>query len=231
MTRNTSTPNRPRGRRSKDMPDGRQALLVAATRAFADLGFDGADLRTIATAADVSPNLVRVHFGSKAALWEACLNGIAAAAIPTMAEVRRIADDASRPLGERLRDAIDTVAAFYIAHPDVRNFVIRHGAETAERADLLTERLLRPAYETTRQLFASGIDAGIIRSSHPALFFALLNSALNQPPAFATLLKRLAPDVEDQTTKDRLVDTIVSTFLNLPPAGTCGKSSRDRKRS
>ena len=39
--------SRPKGRRSKDMPDGRQALLIAATEAFAAQGFDGADLRSV----------------------------------------------------------------------------------------------------------------------------------------------------------------------------------------
>lgn len=200
------------------MPDGRQALLVAATHAFANHGFDGADLRSIAAAADVSPNLVRVHFGSKAALWEACLDRIVVAASPTMIDVHKIATDVGRPLGQRLRDIIIRIAAFYAAHLEVRDFVVRHGSEAPERATLLTERLLRPAYETTRELFAAGIEAGIIRSSHPALFFALLNSALNQPPAVATLLNRLAPEIDVRAAQTRLIETIVATFLNLPPA-------------
>jgi AcrR family transcriptional regulator len=216
----TLLPSRPRGRRSKDMPDGRHALLIAATQAFASHGFDGADLRSIAAAANVSPNLVRVHFGSKAALWEACLDRIAAEAAPTMAEVRRTAADAHRPLGQRLRDVIITIATFYAAHPEVRDFVVRHGAEAPGRAALVTERLLRPAYETTRDLFVAGIDAGIIRGRHPALFFALLNNALNQPPAVATMLNRLAPEIEVEAARTRLIETIIATFLDLPPTRT-----------
>ena len=86
---------RPRGRPTRDRPDGRQGLLRAATYAFAAHGFDGADIRSITLAADVSPNLVRVHFGSKAELWEACLDAIVAAAQPTMAEVAALAVDPS----------------------------------------------------------------------------------------------------------------------------------------
>ena len=66
------------------MPDGRSALLTAAVRAFAHEGFDSADLRGIAAAAGVSQNLVRVHFGNKAKLWEACINTIASAAAPML---------------------------------------------------------------------------------------------------------------------------------------------------
>ncbi|MGY4504262.1 AcrR family transcriptional regulator [Bradyrhizobium sp. GM24.11] len=209
-------PSRPKGRRSKDMPDGRQALLAAATEAFARHGFDGADLRSVAAVAKVSPNLVRVHFGHKAALWEACLDRVVAIAVPAMADIRAIAVDSSRPVGEQLRDVISAIAGFYAVHPEVRDFVVRHGAEAPERAVLVTERLLRPAYETVRELFVAGIEAGIIRSSHPALFFALLNAALHQPPAFPMLLKRLAPDIDADTSRARLLETTVTTLLHLP---------------
>ena len=215
--------SRPRGRRSKDMPDGRQALLIAATEAFASLGFDGADLRSVAAAAGVAPNLVRVHFGNKAALWEACLERIVGFALPVMAEVHAIATDDRRSLGERLRDLIVRVAAFYAAHPEARNFVVRRGAETPERSTLVTEKLLRPAYETSRDLFQAGIDAGIIRSSHPALFFALLNAALNQPPAFPTLLCLLAPEIDAETARTQLLDTTIRTLLHHPPATAIGR--------
>ncbi|WP_375778145.1 TetR/AcrR family transcriptional regulator [Bradyrhizobium sp. ma5] len=209
---------RPKGRRNKDMPDGRQALLIAATEAFAVQGFDGADLRSVAAAAGVAPNLVRVHFGNKAALWEACLDRIAVLATPAMAEVQAIAADASRSLGDRLRALIIRVATFYAAYPDVRNFVVRRGAESPERATLVTEKLLRPAYESARDLFQAGIDAGIIRSSHPALFFALLNAALNQPPSFPMLLGQIAPEIDPATAWTELLDTTIATLLHLPPS-------------
>jgi len=226
-TKATAAPaSRPKGRRSKDMPDGRQALLIAATEAFADLGFDGADLRSIAIAAKVSPNLVRVHFGNKAALWEACLDRLVTVATPAMADVEAIAHDADRPLAERLRDIIVRVAAFYAAYPDIRNFVVRRGAEAPERSTLVTGKLLRPAYETVEELFEQGIAAGIIRSSHPALFFALLNAALNVPPSFPGLLRGLAPEIDPDTARSQLIDTTIATFLHLPQVGA-ERAARD----
>ncbi|HEX7920775.1 MAG TPA: TetR/AcrR family transcriptional regulator [Bradyrhizobium sp.] len=222
MTGTTTTAalpaSRPKGRRSKDMPDGRQALLIAATEAFAAQGFDGADLRSVAASAGVAPNLVRVHFGNKAALWEACLDRIVTLAVPAMAEVHAIAHDTSRSLGDRLRALIVRVATFYAAYPEIRNFVVRRGAESPERATLVTEKLLRPAYETARELFQAGIDAGIIRSQHPALFFALLNAALNQPPTFPLLMTRIAPEIDAETAWTQLLDTTIATLLHLPPS-------------
>ncbi len=199
------------------MPEGRQALLRAATLAFSKNGFDGADIRGIAASAGVSPNLVRVHFGSKADLWEACLNLIVSATRPTVEEVARLAMETERPLYDRLQDIIVRVAAFFAAHPEVRDFVNRHGSEAPERAALVTERILRPAYESSRELFAAGIKAGIIRSSHPALFFALLMGAVSQPPAFPTLLNRLAPDIALGDARALMAETVVASLLH-PPA-------------
>jgi AcrR family transcriptional regulator len=200
------------------MPDGRQALLRAATRAFAAYGFEGADVRSIAAAAGVGPNLIRVHFGSKAELWEACLDAIVAAAAPVMLSVAKLAAECDRPLGERLQDVVLHVARFYAANPEVRDFVARHGVESPERATLVAERLLRPAYETVRELFAAGIEAGFIRSSHPALFFALLNSAASQPPAFPALLNQLAPEIAPEAARARMTETIIATLLHRPKA-------------
>ena len=215
---------RPRGRRTKELPDGRQALLAAAIHAFASHGFEAADLRGIAAAAGVSANLVRVHFGSKAQLWEACLEAIVRAAAPVMAHVNALAGATEPPLEERLRDLILRVAHFYGTHPNVRDFVVRHASGTPERATLVTDRLLRPAYEAARPLFAAGIDAGLIRSRHPALFFALLNSALHQPPGFPMLLIRLAPEIDAASAQALLTETIVASLLHLPArnaAGSC----------
>jgi hypothetical protein len=135
-----------------------------------------------------------------------------------MIGVAKLAAECDRPLGERLQDVVLHVARFYAAHPEVRDFVARHGVESPERATLVAERLLRPAYETVRELFAAGIEAGFIRSSHPALFFALLNSAASQPPAFPALLNQLAPEIDPETARARMVETIIATLLHRPKA-------------
>ncbi|WP_315838466.1 TetR/AcrR family transcriptional regulator [Bradyrhizobium prioriisuperbiae] len=211
-----SAPRPPRGRRTRERPDGRTALLAAATHAFASLGFDAADLRSIAAAAGVAPNLVRVHFGSKAELWQACLDAIAVEAVPVFVHLKMLADAVERPLMERLAELIVRVADFFSVYPDVRDFVARHASGEAERAARVTDCLIRPAYESAKPLFTAGIEAGIVRSRHPALFFALLNSAVNQPPAFPLLLHRLSPEIAPETARAMLTETIVATLLHSP---------------
>ncbi|MGW0432662.1 TetR/AcrR family transcriptional regulator [Micromonospora sp. NPDC003197] len=55
-------------------PDTREAILVAARQAFAERGFDGASIRSIAAGAGVDPALVHHYFGSKDQLFLAALN-------------------------------------------------------------------------------------------------------------------------------------------------------------
>jgi AcrR family transcriptional regulator len=217
----TTTPHRPRprGRPTKDQPDGRQALLAAASGSFARYGFDGADIRTIAAAAGVSANLVRVHFGSKAALWSACVDQFAQALQPRLAAMAQLTADDARALPERLADAILIMATFYETHPAVRDFVARVVSESPERAAVVTERLLRPAYDAGHALILAGIQAGIVKAAHPALFFVLLNSMLSQPPEFPQLLARLAPEIGAGEARTRLVDTVLATLLHSPHPG------------
>lgn len=55
--------------RRKGSPDTREAILAAARASFAERGFDGASIRTIATGAGVDPALVHHYFGTKEKLF------------------------------------------------------------------------------------------------------------------------------------------------------------------
>lgn len=212
----TAAVSRPRGRRPKDAAAGRQALIQAGISAFARHGFEAADLRGIAAAAGVSQNLVRVHFGSKAQFWEACLDTVVALAEPAQATVRAIAQDPDKATFERLRDVLRAIAGFSAIHPDIRDFVTRYGTEAPERLEMLTERLLRPTYETVRELYARGIEEGIVRSAHPALFFTLANNALNPPSMVPALLHSLEPRFHPQEVRAIMTETVIATLLHRP---------------
>ncbi|RBY94958.1 TetR/AcrR family transcriptional regulator [Blastococcus sp. TBT05-19] len=70
-----STAEQPRRRtgRRPGSPDTRDAVLTAARETFAERGFDGATIRSIATAAGVDPALVHHYFGSKDKLFLAAI--------------------------------------------------------------------------------------------------------------------------------------------------------------
>ncbi|MBQ2260479.1 MAG: TetR/AcrR family transcriptional regulator [Loktanella sp.] len=211
--------SRPRGRPPKDQSGGREALLLAAISAFARHGFVAADLRGIAAAAGVSPNLIRVHFGSKAGLWMACVDKLAEAMTPALEVAAELAEGDPRPLTERLRDAVTLTSDYYDAFPDVRDFVLRISADDDERAAIVTEKILRPAYEASRPLIAAGMEAGIIRGAHPALVYVLLNSMLSQPPRFPEFIGRIDAGIAPAQARSMLIETIIATFFHQPLTG------------
>ena len=218
----TGAPRR-RGRPPNSEGGGRESLLRAGIEAFARHGFDRADLRGIAANAGVAPNLVQIHFGGKAGLWTACVDRMAQDMGPGLEAVANlVADDG--PLAARLRTAVSVLSAFYDAYPAVRDFVLGVPSENAERAAHITRKLLLPAWEAGQPLIAAGIEAGIIRATHPALVFVLLNSALSQPPQFPELLALLAADIAPEEARARLLETVISILIHDPASESAANS-------
>lgn len=88
----------PRSGRRPGNQDTREAILAAAREAFADRGFDGSSIRSIASAAGVDPALVHHYFGSKDQLF---LDVMQAPFDPAKALGTALADGAEGA-GERL---------------------------------------------------------------------------------------------------------------------------------
>lgn len=111
-------------------PPGRDRILDAALAEFAASGMSGATIRGIATRARVSPALVQHHFGTKAALRDACdahvlesVRGDAEAGIDEnrigepefIAEVYRSSPPVLRYLARALVDGSDSAASVFDA--------------------------------------------------------------------------------------------------------------------
>jgi AcrR family transcriptional regulator len=125
----------PRGRRPGTSTT-REAVLEAARRRFAEVGFDVASIRTIAAAAGVDPALVLHHFGSKEHLFR---EAVAWPFDPSALE-RVILDGGSAGLGERL------ARVFFQQWDDAATWgsllaVLRSALTHAESATLLRQFL------------------------------------------------------------------------------------------
>ncbi|WP_082573612.1 TetR family transcriptional regulator [Cellulomonas sp. Root137] len=98
----TSSLGRRRGRRPAG-EDTRGAILAAARDEFAERGFDGASIRSVARRADVDPALVRHYFRDKAELFVA---GMIPAGADPAAIASGLAGDGVDGLGARLLTAV-----------------------------------------------------------------------------------------------------------------------------
>jgi TetR/AcrR family transcriptional regulator len=207
-------PARPRGRRTLDMPSGREALLSAAVRLFAAQGYQRTDIRSVAAAAGVGANLVRVHFGGKAELWTASAERILARATPMIEAVSQISSDPSLTLKDRLSIIIQKTVDFYRDNPETRDFAFRCVAEGGEQAELITRNLLVPAYEAGRATFQQAIESGLIRSRNPAIFFIILTSILSQPNGFPDILSKIAPEIRKEEAYSQLAISVIDALIH-----------------
>jgi AcrR family transcriptional regulator len=93
-------------RRQRDPEATRQALLVAGTELFAERGYDGVPLSTIAVRAHVNKAMVSYHFGGKRKLYVAIVTA-------TFADIVTRAEklpESGRPAPELLRELVALVA-------------------------------------------------------------------------------------------------------------------------
>ncbi|MFJ2991465.1 TetR/AcrR family transcriptional regulator [Pandoraea sp. NPDC087047] len=211
----TATPTT-RGRRPKHLPDGRAALLSAAIDAFSHLGYDGANLRGIASAAKVDASLVRVHFGSKEQLWLACIDTLETTLAEPVQCLRAISLDTTRPVRDRLCDAVALIATHAVKHPEHKRFISLHASETGERGALLYRHLLEPVYNCMERLIVEGIEAGVIRAEHPAMYFCMLAHALHPPPGSPVLMQVIAPEVGGEAFGPALLRQVEMVFFTPP---------------
>lgn len=76
------------GRRAGGGPGNRDAILAAARKQFAQLGYRATTLRTVAAAADVTPAMVHYHFSNKSGLYLAVIESVAAPMLERLAKLR-----------------------------------------------------------------------------------------------------------------------------------------------
>lgn len=211
--RQENTPRR-RGRRRADAPDGREALIRAATRHFADFGYEAAGLRAIAKAANVAPNLVAVHFGGKEGLWQACVDSFGQMLEGKIAALQALAADEQMSARDRLELIIRMTASFYDQSADVRGFIARGSLEPVPKGQIIAEQLLQPLYEAARPLIQQGIDEKIIPIQDPALVFVMINVTLGQPDRMASALAVLSPDTPRDRVSERVGEALTRLLLN-----------------
>ena len=95
---------------TEDVPTSVEVILDAAERRFAELGFAGAGIKSIATAAGVAQGLLYYHFGSKEELYRAVVRR-RSGAINAERRARLATVDIGAP------DALEQILRAYLGPP------------------------------------------------------------------------------------------------------------------
>lgn len=161
---------RRRGER-RDPAATRQALLGAAARLFAELGYDGVPIEELAARAGVNKALISYHFHGKRGLYLAVLGSVFAELAARLKAIE--SERAGVPV--TLRRLLEAFAALRRERPDFPALFLRevlsHGLEPA-----LVPHLVE-IVGVTRRLVERGSREGAFRRVDPiAAHFALVGS-------------------------------------------------------
>jgi AcrR family transcriptional regulator len=160
-------------RRSGGPAATRQALVDAATELFAESGFDGVSIDSLAARAGVNKALVSYHFGGKRGLYVAALGSVFA----DLAGRIKAAEAEGRDVADTLHGLLQALAEFAKSRPAFPGLWLRellsNGIEPA-----LVPHLVQIA-GVTRALAARGAREGVFRPVDPLLFhFGLIGPAI-----------------------------------------------------
>jgi TetR/AcrR family transcriptional regulator len=152
--------------------DGRDRILAAALRSFADRGYEGTTTAGVAREAGVTQPLVHHHFGSKEGLWRAAMDCL-------FSEVRLFtALDRSLPPTEALLQVVERFVRLSASRPELSRIIAREGSTPGPRLTYLIDhylgRQLREIVETLKgEQQAGAVDPAI----RPELLVFLVSGA------------------------------------------------------
>jgi TetR/AcrR family transcriptional regulator len=144
--------------KTRDADRSRRAILIAATRLFAERGYDATSLADVGAAAGLSRQAPAYFFGSKDELYAAVLQELFAERerelVPAFAPLHRWAKgDDDRPLKNVLGDAVDAYLDFLQSHPEFVSLTQREAVAGGTRLTSTPHRssVMEDAFEALRK--------------------------------------------------------------------------------
>lgn len=197
----------------------RDKILDAALETFAELSFEGASTRAIATRAGVTQPLLNYHFSSKDELWRAAVDRLFATLGETMGA--RVAGLRGVDEATSLRLIVREFVYFSARHPELHRIITSESKTDSARMDWLVDTHVRPLYESIAASFARLSARGVLPDVAPAHLYYILTGA-------APTLFVLAPEARRLTGIDAFADDVVEAHADAVITLLFGSSSKER---
>ncbi len=191
----------------------RVAILEAALRNFARIGFEAASTRTIAADADVHHASLRYHFADKETLWRS--------AIAFMFERQRqeFADEQHRsPVDPTTTAGVKEMVRRYVrysaAHPEHAKILVHEAIADTARLDWAVSAFVRANTARLGGPLARGGARGALRLADPQLTGIILSAASQMVFVLSAHLRRVYDvDVDQPAFVEKLADGLVTLLF------------------
>lgn len=219
-----------RSRRNRGSEQVRDRLVIAATKEFADHGFEGTSTRRIAEAADAHQSQIKYHFTNKDELWKQCLTALIeevdAAITSQLATQQAVQLTALQTAPEPTQPPSPTVffeatirglVHFAAQRPELNRIMMHEGTSPSERLDWLVNTHVRERQSAMLALWSDLQARGLVAQIDGDLVYHTVIGA-------ASLLYSNAPEAvlfgvnpADPELVERHADSLVRLFLTPQP--------------
>jgi AcrR family transcriptional regulator len=207
----------------------REAILEAAEIVFAEHGFDGARVETIANASGYDKKLIFHYFGDKLGLYAQVLkridrqwSGLQARLLELLFEDETLASDAHR-LRTFLKTALGAFFDYLIEHPRLMRISIWEHAQGWQTYAKIASQFQPAALTQVEALFSQARRAGLLRSDFdPVVLLLLAEQVCWLYPTSLPFYQMVLPDKDFSSaesrarTREHLIEFLVAGMLVDP---------------
>ncbi len=213
-TRGTQEKRGPGRPRLAPETDKKKDILLAAIDAFGARGFDGVSLSQIAERASADIGLTRYYFGSKEALWRACIDHLAETLGLEMQEVLASPEEtATRQLKSVIRWFISISAQW----PQLSRMIVFDGDNEGSRGIHVADQLISPFYAVMSELINEAKGEGSLADVSPRTLFFMITHGGSFPMALPVLTNKFpGGDIMSEQALNAHADAIIDMIFREP---------------
>ncbi|WP_336965285.1 TetR/AcrR family transcriptional regulator [Sphingobium aquiterrae] len=147
----------------------REKLLQAALCAFAEHGYEGMSMRTLAQQLGISHGLLNLRFGTKQRLWEASVEyGL------DQFRERMISLPREGSLKARFTFAVSQILEAIGVVPEMLRLLNNEGTTQSARLDHIADTILAERYSRLEEVISEGVGLGILHEMPAQLVTVLV---------------------------------------------------------
>jgi TetR/AcrR family transcriptional regulator, upper aerobic nicotinate degradation pathway regulator len=225
-TARKTTPTAPLGVRAQSAQATRDKILKAATRVFAQYGYQGGSVEKISRAAKSVDRMIYYYFGSKEGLFIEVIEGIYRQMNEAETRLRLNTDD---PVGA-LCQVIDFVLGYYRQHPEFITLLntenLLHGRHIKQSTR--AAQYSSPAIAVIADILQRGQGMELFRPELKArdVYLLIVSTGYfmmsNRYTLSAFLGERVDTPQHAQSWQDFVTDAVLRTVLNSPTGDSHG---------